>query len=151
MRQALSRKATPEILAPGDARGSPAFYTARSPRWARRTEDGAAGDLASRDPRVEQPVADPTLHPRRSPRIRVAALAAARTALAWERWSAAPRPLVSRDILFENVGPRFMAPRGWSGRTRLWRVRRRVAHAVRDADSASASWEPHRIWGELKS
>ena len=50
-----------------------------------------------------------------APALRVAALAAPRTALVWERWSAAPRPLVYRDILFENVGPRFVAPRGWSG------------------------------------
>lgn len=117
MRQALSRKATPEIPVPGDARGSPPSLQRAVPggRVARRM--GAAGGSGGPGPKGwSELVPDSTLRPAAAaPALRVAALAAPRTALVWERWSAAPRPLVYRDILFENVGPRFVAPRGWSG------------------------------------
>lgn len=118
MRQARSRKATPEIPVPADARGSPPSLQQAVPGGHVARRMGAAGGSGGPGPRGSSklvPYSTPRSPPQ-SPALRVASTAAPRTGLSCgSGGSAAPRPLVSLDILFENVGPTFVAPRGWPG------------------------------------
>lgn len=64
MRQALSRKATPEILVPGDARGSPASLQRAVPGGHVARRMGAAGGSGGPGPKGwSELVADSTLRP----------------------------------------------------------------------------------------
>lgn len=147
MRQARSRKATPEIPVPADARGSPPSLQQAVPGGHVARRMGAAGGSGGPGPRGSSklvPYSTPRSPPQ-SPALRVASTAAPRTGLSCGsggRQLLAPwSPLT---FCLKTWGPRLWRRAvGQGADGAVARPLPSSPRSLRCCDSASASWEPH--------